>query len=156
MEVRVFSAAPYLQSNLDIPSTLTIGGNHLVTHSVHNLPFWHLLLQHQTLPRELGKRHTSGCLLRERQSHHQRKGKDQGPQDDNQKPPLATSKTSCIIKPNVNQSLHASNRNRLPNYLTTDTTSRRALHLRYPTFCFACCENRIQTFLSRLFGFCGF
>jgi hypothetical protein len=30
---------------IDIPSTLTIGGNHLVTHSVHNLPFWHLLLQ---------------------------------------------------------------------------------------------------------------
>ena len=30
---------------IDIPSTLTIGGNHLVTHSVYNLPFWHLLLQ---------------------------------------------------------------------------------------------------------------
>ena len=45
------------------------------------------------------------------------KGKDQ--ETDNQKPPLATSKTSCIIKPNVNQSLHASHSNRVPFYITT-------------------------------------
>ena len=59
------------------------------------------------------------CLLRQRQSNHQRKGKDQ--ETDNPKPLLATSNTSSIIKPKSDQSLHASSNSRVPNYLTMDT-----------------------------------
>lgn len=53
------------------------------------------ILQQRALPRELEQRHTGRRLLRTAQSHYQRKGKDQ--ENDNPKPPLATSKTSCMI-----------------------------------------------------------
>ncbi len=42
---------------------------------------------------------------------------------DDPKPPLATSKASCIIKPKLDQSLHASSGPCVPNYLTTDSMS---------------------------------
>ena len=43
---------------------------------------------------------------------------------DNPKSPLATPKASCIINPKLDQSLHASDSSRFPNYLTTDTSSK--------------------------------
>ena len=53
------------------------------------------VLQQSALPREPEQRHTCRRLLRARQSHSQRKGKDQ--ETDNPTTPLATSKTSRII-----------------------------------------------------------
>lgn len=47
---------------------------------------------------------------------------------DNQKSPLATSKASCVIKPKVDQSLHASNSSRVPNYLTTNNLWMLEIH----------------------------
>lgn len=70
------------------------------------------------LPRKFGQRHTSGCLLRAKQSHHQRKGEDQ--KTDDTKSTLAISKASCRDNSKLDQSLHAANSPRVPNYLTTD------------------------------------